>query len=253
MSTIPQPVRSEFGKSSWSTESIGNLAPELNKTLQDRTGVYAFHLKHPDDFYVGQTLASFFARWNQHNKQITMKAESFRKEYQRRRCSPPVFYEAARKRLKTDRSRYVLADLTRFQDDITVHSLLATVLESAFCIFFKTFQINNFDSLDTVRFALEARPKEMPEVSWKGLNHAFPMSQGLRLNIWRRKEIYILENNAFSILDARYKINLICQVKLAEAGYSRSIQAINAKRLHLGLKLEQQKTFEIEEERISRL
>ena len=167
-----------------------------------------------------------------------MKAESFRQEDQRRRCSPPVFYEVARNRLKTDRSRCILVDLTRFQDDPTVHSLLATVLEFAFCVFFKTFQTNNFDSLDTICFALKARPKDMPEVSWKGLNDAFPISQGLRLNIWRRKEIHILENNAFTTLDARNKINLVCQIKLAEAGYRRRIQAINCKRLHLGLKLE---------------
>jgi len=115
-----------------------------------------------------------------------------------------------------------------------MRTILATILESAFCIFFRTFQINNFDESWAVEFAWLARPVNMPIVAWEGLNHAFPLGQSLHLNAWTRMERQILITVQTTQM-AHDNINIKCQEELAKNGFLRSRRAIQCKRRKMEL------------------
>jgi hypothetical protein len=57
----------------------------------------------------------------------------------------PILYKKGHLRTKSQICYCVLADLSDFEDDLTLRSILAAIIESAFCIFFCLFQTNDFD------------------------------------------------------------------------------------------------------------
>lgn len=173
-------------------------------------------------------------RWSTHLRFFKMSTARLEEAWPKSK-KVPVLYRNGHRRTEKQIGCCVLADLSRFDEDQIMSSILTTIFEAAFCIFFGSFQINNYDNSWAAGFARWARPPNLPIVPFEGLNHAFPLSQLLRLNAWTRMERQILVTVQATPMNPR-SINIKCQEELAKIGHLRSCGAIAVKRAWMGLR-----------------
>jgi hypothetical protein len=69
--------------------------------------------------------------------------------------------------------RRLVADLSEFSDDIVV-SLILSIIEAAFCVYFDIFKVNNFDKSSAIPFAQKIRPTGLPKIRGEDSTMLFP-------------------------------------------------------------------------------
>jgi hypothetical protein len=208
-------VKGEYGKEGWPFGTATKVAAKSSVDISNAIGVYGFDFDKVDqlgwseDYYVGQSLGPMKLRWSAHLRFFKMSTARLEEAWPKSK-KVPVLYRNGHRRTEKQIGCCVLADLSRFDEDQIMSSILATIFEAAFCIFFGSFQINNYDNSWAAGFARWARPPNLPIVPFEGLNHAFPLSQFLRLNAWTRMERQILVTVQATPMNPR-SINIKCQ------------------------------------------
>jgi hypothetical protein len=244
LSLILAVVKEEYDETTWAPDAADRVAQRTQINLSRAIGIYLLKFnsvkvlasegqdagEEDDDYYVGQTLASFEERLGRHEYLLGKNSAQLRAIYANKL---PVLYRKGYLRNESQRQRCILADISAYENNVNTTTVLATTLESAFCIFFGTLQVNNFDSSTAVDFCARARPVDMQPVTWESFNHAFPLRQTLSINAWKERERQILIDTQMISRDGHINVN--CQDALLKEGFVRTVRAVERKRGDMGL------------------
>lgn len=128
------------------------------------------------------------------------------------------------------------ADLSDIKDKTVVLPIVTCFLESLEVVTLGSQQINGFksDNKAILELLSSARHSDMPVIEWAGFNKAFPMMQGVNLGRWSKAEEQILKA-AHNEFREGPGAALDIQNSLKVAGFDRSTDSIDTKRLKLGL------------------
>lgn len=131
----------------------------------------------------------------------------------------------------------MFADLSTLDQEPVIQPAVTTFLESLEIAFIGSQQENGYDNTTVILDILQhARHQSMPPVQWAGFNRAFPLTQGVSFDMWKKGEIQILRNT-FEQFQGRRKVDKAIQSQLKTAGFERTLHAIDRKRRDLGLKV----------------